>query len=55
MSRTKLKNYVDGKQQDLGHDPEELSKLTKIERAVAGMHLLMNVSDITLLKSLSNM
>ena len=43
MAKTKVRNYQDAKIHNLGHDPEELSKLTRIERAIADKHSLMRV------------
>lgn len=43
MAKTKLVDFQNAKIQNLGHDPEELSKLTKMERAIAGRHTLMRI------------
>ncbi len=43
LARTKLKNYEDAKQAQLGQDNEVIEKLDKIEKALVSFHVLMKI------------
>ena len=45
MAKTKLKNWLDSLDQDLGHDQEELDKLTEFEQKIAHLHHLMRIAS----------
>ena len=45
MAKAKLKNWLDSLDQDLGHDQEELDKLSEFEQKIAHLHHLMRIAS----------
>ena len=46
LGKTKLEDYHRAMEQDLAHDPYEVSKLSKIEQAILDKHWLMKVGPL---------
>ena len=43
MARTKLKDYLNAKQFEHGHDPEDVAQLNEFEQKIVHKHLLMTI------------
>ena len=43
MARTKLKDYLNAKKFEHGHDPEDVAQLNEFEQKIVHKHLLMTI------------